>query len=109
MPKPSMWTISPIALILAFMLLPIRGAQNAPPKSVDDIKIDKWNSTRLRGAAYTGLKPAPAPRRDLSGVWDATGDVPSGPAPGIQATGANEHRVVLPGNASPPGGEPDER
>jgi hypothetical protein len=102
-------TISPMALILAFALLPIVRAQTAPTKSVDDVKIDKWNSTPLPDKVYTGLNPAPAPRRDLSGIWDATGDATGGPPRGVQPTGANEYRVVLPGNNSPPGGEPDER
>lgn len=109
MRKRSIWTTSAMALILASVLLPNLRAQTAPPKSVDDIKIEKWNSAPLPGTAYTGLKPAPAPRRDLSGIWDATGDATGGPPRGVQPTGANEHRAVLPGNNSPPGGEPDER
>jgi hypothetical protein len=104
-----MWTIWTMALIFASVLLPTLGAQNAQPKSVDDIKIDKWNSVPLHGPAYAGIKPAPAPRRDLSGIWDATGDRTNIPPPGIQPTGAFEHRAVLPGNENPPGGEPDER
>ena len=109
MPTRSIWTVSPMALILTAVLLPILGAQTAPPKSVDDIKIDKWNSVPLHGTAYAGLKSAPAPRHDLSGIWDATGDPTNIPPPGIQPTGAFEHRAVLPDNNSPPGGEPDER
>lgn len=109
MTKRSIWTISPTALILALAVVPISRAQTAPAKSVDDIKIDKWNSVPVRGAAYAGIKSGPAPKRDLSGIWDATGDAGNGPPPGIQATGANEHRAVLPGNNAPPGGEPDER
>ena len=109
MHRRSIWTISPVALILASVLLPILGAQSAPPKSVDDIHIEKWNSVPLPGPAYAGLTSAPAPRRDLSGVWDATGDRTNAPPAGIQATGVNEHRAVLPGNIAPPGGEPDER
>ena len=109
MPTRSIWTVSPMALILTAVLLPILGAQTVPPKSVDDIKIDKWNSVPLHGIAYAGLKSAPAPRHDLSGIWDATGDPTNIPPPGIQPTGAFEHRAVLPDNNSPPGGEPDER
>ena len=109
MPTRSIWTVSPMALILTAVLLPILGAQTVPPKSVDDIKIDKWNSVPLHGTAYAGLKSAPAPRHDLSAIWDATGDPTNIPPPGIQPTGAFEHRAVLPDNNSPPGGEPDER
>src|ERR1700680_1456738 len=114
MPKPAISTIPAVALILtlAFLLMcgPSLRAQTAPPASVDDIKIDKWKSVPLRKSAYDGLKPAPAPRRDLSGAWYAAGDPPAGggAAPGIQATGAHEYPAVLRGNNSPPGGEPDE-
>ena len=69
MPKRSIWMISPMALILACVLSPILGAQTAPPKSVDDIKIDKWNSAPLRGTAYDGSEvgpcSAPRPLRNL--------------------------------------------
>jgi len=109
LPKCLIKMSSPMALIMAFVVLPHLGAQTAPPKSVDDIKIDVWNSAPVPGSAYAGVKSAPAPRRDLSGIWDATGDAIGGPPPGIQPTGANEHRAVLRGNNNPPGGEPDER
>ena len=110
MPKRSIWTVLPTALILVAALTPVLSAQTAPPKSVDETKIDKWNSVPLHGPAYAGVKSGPAPRHDLSGVWDATGDPGSGgPPPGIQATGANEHRAILPDNISPPGGERDEK
>ncbi len=64
MHRRSIWTISPVALILASALLPILGAQSAPPKSVDDIHIEKWNSVPLPGPAYAGLNVSPcsAPR-----------------------------------------------
>jgi hypothetical protein len=99
MRKCLIWISSPMAMILACMLPQILGAQAAPPKSVNDLHIEKWNSAPVRGPAYESIKPAPAPKRDISGVWDAQ----------IQPTGANEHRAVLPGNNNPPGGEPDER
>jgi hypothetical protein len=109
MPKRAIWTSPPLALILASVAVPLLSGQTAPPKSVDDIKIEKWNSTPLTGAAYTGLKSAPAPRRDLSGIWDATGEGDNHPPRGIQTSGADEHRAVLRGRNNPPGGEPDER
>ena len=67
------WMILPLGFALTSVLSPIVGAQTAPPKSVDDIKVDQWNSRPLRGREYTGVKSAPAPRRDLTGIWDATG------------------------------------
>ena len=113
MTKYAMWMTLSMALVFAALLPPIVCAQTTSPaaqtKSVDDIKIDKWNSVPLRGKDYAGLKQAPAPRHDLSGVWDATGDLTGGAPPGIQASGANERRALLPGNSVPPGAEPDER
>ena len=109
MPKHSISTIWTVALISALAFSPALRAQTAPPASVDDVKIATWNSTPLHKPAYAGIKPAPAPRRNLSGIWDATGDATVGAAPGIQNTGAHEYPAVLPGNNNPPGGEPDER
>ena len=110
--------ISPLSMavvISSLLFLPALQAQqtapsaSAPAAAIDEIKIDKWNSVPLRKPAYVGLKPAPAPRRDLSGIWDATGDpAGGGAAPGIQNTGAHEYPAILPGNNAPPGGEPDE-
>jgi hypothetical protein len=105
-----------VALISALTFLAALRAQTSPPasindvrpQSVDDIKVDKWNSTPLRKPVYAGLKPTPAPRRDLSGIWDAAGDATAGAAAGIQNTGAHEYPAVLAGNNAPPGGEPDE-
>ncbi len=76
-------------------------AQAGPAKASGD-EADKWNSVPPRKSAYAGKKSAPAPIRDLSGVWDATADF------GFQAKGANEHPAVLPGQDAPPGGAPNE-
>ena len=94
MPIRSIWTISPMALILAAALPPVLCAQTAAPKSVDGIKIDTWNSTPLTATDYKGVKSDPAPRRDLSGIWDATGEGDARPPRGIQISGADEHRAV---------------
>src|SRR5260370_40930011 len=102
MPKRSIPAIPILGLISALTFLPALPAQTAPPAalpassptsptSVDAIKIQQWNSTPLRKPAYAGIKPAPAPRHDLAGIWDATGDTTVGAAPGIQATGAHEY------------------
>jgi uncharacterized protein (TIGR02246 family) len=113
MPKRSIGMILPLVLALASVLPAILRAQTAQPRSqpqsVEEIKIDKWNSLPLRGRDYAGLKSAPAPRRDLTGIWDATGDRSNIPPPGIQINGAHEHPAILPGNRTPPGGAPDER
>src|SRR5579871_5134750 len=107
MRKLSMW-MGPIALGSCFALLSIYGAQTTPPKSVDDIKVDKWNSNPLPISAYKGLPPSPAPRRDLSGVWDATGEGDHPPR-GIQDSGADAYRAIPPGRGGTPGGQPDEK
>src|SRR3954447_15422371 len=113
MPKLLISTRSVISLMLASVLLPNLSAQNQPqthPKSVDDIEVDTWNSLPLHGIDYRGVKSEPAPKRDLSGIWDATGDRVGGAPAGIQINGVNEHRSVLPrNNGAPPGGAPDER
>ncbi len=108
MPKQPIFAVSTVALASLLTFLPALRAQSPPPASVDDIKIATWNSNPLHKPAYVGVKPAPAPRRDLSGIWDATGDAAGGAAPGIQNTGAHEYPAILPGNNAPPGGEPDE-
>jgi hypothetical protein len=102
------WLTSP-GFILLFVLSSALGAQTVPPNSLDNIKIDPWNSLPLLGREYTGLKSAPAPRRDLSGVWDATGDRTNGVPPGIQVDGAHEHRSVLPGGGRVQSPQSDER
>src|SRR5205085_161162 len=109
MSKISMGIILPLGLVATSVLVPILAAQTAPPKSVDEIKVDKWNSLPLHGRDYAGVKSASAPRRDLSGIWDATGDRTNTPPAGIQINGANEHRSVLAGRSAPQGGEPDEK
>jgi hypothetical protein len=109
MPKHSISTLTAAALISALAFLPTLRAQTAAPRSVDEINVGTWNSRPLRKPAYAGITPAPAPRRDLSGIWDATGDAAGGAAPGVQNTGAHEYPAVLPGNNTPAGGEPDER
>ena len=109
MPKRAIWTISPMALIVAFVAVPLLRGQTTSSKAVDDIKIEKWNSTPLTKTEYTGVRSAAAPRRDLSGIWNATGEGDDHPPRGIQTSGADEHRAVLRGRNNPPGGEPDER
>ncbi len=96
-------------LLLAAALAAQTAPAKSPAKSLDQIQVDKWNSLPLHGADYRGVKPAPAPKRDLSGIWDATGDRVNGPPPGIQINGVHEHRAILAGNSAPPGGQPDEK
>ncbi len=109
MPRRAIWTMLPLALILTFAAAPRLRSQTASPKAVDDIKIEKWNSAPVAKAEYEGVKSAPAPRRDLSGIWDATGEGYDHPPRGIGTSGADEHRAVPAGRGNTSGGQPDER
>jgi hypothetical protein len=53
-------------------------------------------------SAYVGKKFAAAPRRDISGIWDA------GMRQALGTSGAPEHLALLPGRAGIEGGRPDE-
>jgi len=73
---PKYWVVSTIALITVATFSPILRAQSAP---------SKWNSDTQNFPEQTEAEKknaAPAPRRDLSGTWDAGGGA------GIQAFGA---------------------
>ena len=66
----AVWTVG---LIAGLTFLPIIGAQTAAPNGGgNEAKQDLWNSNPLDKKEYVGKKSAPAPRRDLSGVWDGT-------------------------------------
>ena len=52
---------------------------------------EKWNNVPPRKSAYAGKKSGPAPRRDISGIWDAIGF-----DGGLQVNGAHEHPALLP-------------
>ena len=80
------------------------GAQTpAPTQSAPSGEVKKWNNTvPTNRAVYAGRKSAPAPRRDLSGVWDASAEQ------GFQAKGAFEHPAMR-ANDAREGIDPDER
>ena len=96
--------VSMVALIAGWTFSPILRAQTAPPKAAgDEGRQEKWNNVPPHLAAYIGKKSAPAPRRDISGVWDGVG---------VQeltaSSGALEHVALLPGGKGAEGGRPDE-
>jgi len=99
-----------IALIavLSFLLIR-RGQNNVPAAAVTEAKLDTWNDSPAIKDSYAGKKAAPALRRDLSGIWDATAEG------GVQFLGANEHPSRLAGQSTEQGGQtgrppaPDER
>jgi hypothetical protein len=85
------------AVIAALMSLSVPGAsQTAPPgqsvghaadeANADKWKTEKWNTPTPPAAYYATLKSAPAPKRDLTGIWDA-GALEGG----IQPNGAYEY------------------
>ena len=64
--------VSVVALLAGLTLSPVLGAQTAAPKAaVEQAKPEKWNSIPPIKPAYAGKKSLPAPRRDISGIWDA--------------------------------------
>src|ERR1700680_4186921 len=87
--------VSMVALLagLTFSLIP--RAQTAPPKG---------NTVPPLKSAYVGKKSAPAPRRDISGIWDAA------EADGaLQVSGVLEHPALeAPRGQGVEGGRPDE-
>src|SRR4029077_4262709 len=92
-------TITSLA-VLAFSS--ILCAQSTASTQTAEVKGQKWNNdvptgNRANPSFYAGKKSGPAPRRDLSGIWDATAEG------GIQAGGAIEHPAVYPGDS--PGSE----
>ena len=52
----------------------------------DSWKTEKWNTSSPPDSYWEKVKSAPAPKRDLSGIWDA-GGVPQG----VQPNGAYEY------------------
>jgi hypothetical protein len=82
-----------VAVIAALMSSSITwAAQTAPPAqsagetNADKWKTEKWNTPEPPSSYYEKLKSAPAPKRDLSGIWDA-----GGIEGGIQPNGAYEY------------------
>jgi len=85
-------------LIAGLTFLPILCAQTAPANPAgNEPKQEKWNNVPLRKSAYVGRKPDPAPRRDLSGIWDAATSAGNGledqGAPAMPEDGKPEHQI----------------
>jgi len=93
-----------IGVTASFTLSAILSAQTMPPKSADAGAQPKWDSIPPIKPAYAGKKSAPAPIRDISGVWDAA-EQDGGRAP----SGALEHlALTAPRGKGVEGGRPDE-
>ena len=97
--------ISVVALLAGLAISPVLGAQSAAPKAAgEEAKPEKWNSLPPIKPAYAGKKSAPAPRRDISGIWDA-----AEADGGRQPSGALEHPALeAPRGQGVEGGRPDE-
>jgi hypothetical protein len=62
-------------LVAALLTLPcLLQAQNAPGTTDEPAKSHSWNNGPPPKKAYAGRKSAPAPRRDLSGIWNAAAE-----------------------------------
>src|ERR1700730_5602778 len=82
--------VSVVVLFAGITLSPVLGAQTAVPKAAGaEAKPDTWNSIPPIKPAYAGKKSAPAPRRDISGIWDA-----AEADGGRQPSGALEHPAL---------------
>ncbi|HXC33845.1 MAG TPA: hypothetical protein VNZ56_15305 [Verrucomicrobiae bacterium] len=102
-----------LAAGLALASAPRAQAQNAAPDSGSkagsqsgkvEWKPELWNSNPPIKPYYAGRKSGPAPKRDLSGVWDA-----AEADGGRQPSGANEHPALIkPRGQGIEGGQPDE-
>jgi hypothetical protein len=93
------------ALFAGLTFSPALGAQTASPKAAgDEPKPEVWNTLPPIKPWYAGKKSGPAPRRDISGVWDA-----AEADGGRQPSGALEHPALIkPRGQGIEGGQPDE-
>ena len=107
------WVVLTLALITGLTFSPILRVQTAAPQAAGG-EASKWNNIAPRKSAYARRDSDPAPRRDLSGIWNATGL-----DGGFQVNGAFEHPALLPqkggaaegaleAGAGAEGGRPDE-
>lgn len=103
------FAVSVLALLGALALSSALGAQSASSNSSStpsstQAQPDEWNSIPPIKPWYAGRKSAPAPKRDLSGVWDA-----AEADGGRQPSGALEHPALIkPRGQGIEGGQPDE-
>lgn len=91
-------------LLIALLSLPgLLQAQNAPGTTEERAKPQSWNNGPPPKKVYAGKESAPAPPRDLSGIWNAAAEG------GVQAKGVLEHPALLPDHPQDDLGEqPDE-
>lgn len=106
--------ISGIVIVTALILSPALRSQSAPANTSTgqtrgdvselEYKHDIWNTVPPIRPWYAGRKSEPAPKRDISGVWDA-----AEADGGRQPSGALEHPALIkPRGQGIEGGRPDE-
>ena len=83
------WAVLILTLITELTFSSILRVQTAASQAAGG-EARKWNNIPPRKSAYGGKKSSPAPRRDLSGIWDA-----AGLDGGFQVNGAFEHPALL--------------
>jgi hypothetical protein len=93
--------VSAVALLLLVALPRLRAQTTASNPATAPAK--KWNSVPPPKSAYIGKKSGPAPRRDISGTWDAAGMQEA-----LGTSGALEHPALFPGRKGSEGGRTDE-
>jgi len=94
------WMVSIMAVTAAWILSPLLRAQTTAPTTTQT-KQESWNNVPPPQSAYAGKKSdGPAPRRNLTGIWD-TGAI-------LGTSGAPEHPALLPGRGGQEGGHADE-
>lgn len=93
------WMFS-IVVVMAAGFSPLLSAQSAAPTAAQT-KPEEWNNVPPPQSAYVGKKSGgPAPRRNLTGIWD-TGAI-------LGTSGAPEHPALFSGRGGQEGGHPDE-
>ena len=74
-----------IVIVAQLVVLAVLRAQTPSPKASPGTSDDKWNNVPPSKPEYARKKAGPAPRRDLSGIWDGTAEG------GVQAKGTKEY------------------
>ena len=87
-----------VTLFVGWMLSPMLRAQTAPAQAAaGQAEPEKWNNVPPRKSTYAGKKSDPAPRRDLSGIWDGATSAGNGledqGAPAMPEDGKPEHQI----------------
>ena len=87
-----------MALFAGWTLSPMLRAQSAPAQAAGGhAEQEKWNNVPPRKSTYAGKKSDPAPRRDLSGIWDGATSAGNGledqGAPAMPEDGKPEHQI----------------